>query len=241
MIHIYVALGLLVLAAVAGFIGRRQSTKTDTYDLYVEATRASELAPGVPGFYGGAVTALAGQQQLVAPYSKQPCVWYEFTLEQEVMQRGSDGVETPEWQPISQAQPQGVTFGLQAAGEQVWVNPMNANVNKPQQYESFVEPQALQAGDLLSAVASTVNFLSNNQVRVRERYLPLGQQLYAGGVTQDQAGQKVFVNDQSYPLVLTPQSKADLVRSGRRTSVVEYAAGMTLFVAAVAVLVLVKK
>jgi hypothetical protein len=241
MIHIYVALGLLAVAVGVAFLGRRQSTKTDAYGLYVEASKTSELAPGVPGFYGGVVTAVPERQPLTAPYSKQPCVWYEFTLEQEVRQRGANGVETVDWQVISNPQPQGVSFALQAAGGVVWVNPMNAQVDHPQQYESFVEPQAAQGGGLLGAAASAINFLSNNRVRVRERYIPLGQTLYAGGVTQDQAGQKVFVNDQAYPLVLTPQSKADLVKSGKRTSLLEYSVGLVLFAAAVVTLLVVKK
>jgi hypothetical protein len=134
-----------------------------------------------------------------------------------------------------------VLFALEAVGGSVQVNPMNASVNKPQQYENFVEPQIAQAGGVLGGLAQVVNFLSGSRVRVRERYLPLGAMLYAGGVTEDQAGQKMFLNDQSYPLVLTPQSKADLVRSGRRTSLVEYSVGFVLFAAAVVTLLVVKK
>jgi hypothetical protein len=240
MIHVYVALGLFLLAGGVGFMGRRQSSKADVYGLYVEATRPSELAPGVPGFYGGTVTTLPGQPPLVAPYSKQPCVWYAFTLEQEVVRHEANGSEYRDWQSLSAADPQGVLFGLQATGGIVQVNPLNAQVHKPQQYESFIEPELAQAGGLVGGLLSAARALSGSRVRVCEQYIPLGQQLYAGGLTLDQSGQKVFIHDQAYPLVLSAEPQVDLVRTGRRTSLMLYTAGLVLFGAAIVTLLVAK-
>lgn len=245
MLHIYIALGLGVIGVIAGLIGRSQSRKTDAYGLYVEASRTSELAPGVPGFYGGSVAAIEGQPQLTAPYSKQPCVWFSYVLERERQNRDANGVETVDWEVISQSPPQGVTFTLQATGGVALVDPTNANVDKVQQYQNFVNPMDTEgetgAAAVIGNVANALSSMGSSRTRVTEHYIALGQQLYAGGVPLDQNGSKLFASDQHYPLVLTSQSKADLVKSGKKTSTIKYAVGGLFIAAALSVLLLLKK
>lgn len=241
MVHIYIAIGLAAIGAIVGYFGYAKARKTDMYGLYVEATKVTELAAGVPGFYGGTVAALQGQPALVAPYSKQPCVWYDFTLEQEEMTRDANGNATPEWRTISQSGPQGVLFTLQGSGGAVCVNPTNAQVDKVQQYTGLVQATDGPASGALGAMVNVMNALSNYKVRVTEYYVPLGQQLYVGGVSTTQNGLQLFASDQSYPLVLTTQSKADLVKSGHKTTAIEYGIAAALFVGAIVVAVALKK
>lgn len=239
MLHVYIAAGLAVVAGIVGWLGRRQANKTDVYGLYVDAGKPSELAAGVPCFYGGQVTAVPGQPQLKAQYSQQPCVWTQFVIEQEERQHDANGAETVSWRQISSSPANSVQFALQSAAGAVYVNPQNADIQKPQQYEQFINP--MQGGGVVSNIVNTVETLGGNRCRVRERYIPLGQQLYAGGVPVNQNGQLTLANDASYPLVLTPESKADLLKSGHRASGIEYGIAGVALIAALAVLLFVKK
>lgn len=245
MIHIYIALGLAAVAVIAGFLARSHSRKTDAYGLYVEASRISELAPGIPGFYGGSVTAVTGQPTLVAPYSKQPCVWFSYKVERETISRDANGAETEEWNVVSESPAQGVIFSLEATGGSALVNPANANVDKVQQYQGFVNPMDTDgktgAAAVIGNVANALASMGTSRMRVTEHYIPLGQTLYAGGVPLDQNDAKMFANDQHYPLVLTSQSKTDLVKSGKKTSTIEYAVSGLSIAAAVGVFLLLKK
>lgn len=239
--HIYVALGMVILAVVAAYFGWRKSKDVDAYSLYVEATGVSELSSGVPSYYGGTVQALAGQPTLVTQYSKQPCVYYKYTIEQEVRRRDREGVEHVEWDTVTDAPATSVNFILQSPGGAVEVNPTNAQIDKPQTYEQFIDPSAFQpqqAGVLGKAASMLSNLGGHRVMRVREQYVPIGQQLYAGGVTNDQ---RIFVQDDSYPLVLSPQSKSSLVKSSRRTELLEYGGAVALVAGAIAVFTLVKQ
>lgn len=248
MVHIYIAIGLAVIAVIIFIIGRKQGVKTSGYNLYVDATRASEVGAGVPVFYGGIVVITEGQVALTSPYSKQPCVWYDYVIEQEEMRRDSNGTETPEWQIVSQPSASGVRFQLSAEAtgqtDTVFVDPSNANVDRPQQYEQLIQPMTTPAGGAAGVVGTLLNVasaLGDHKTRVRERYIAVGQHLYAGGVCTEVQGQKLFANDGHYPLVLTPQSKNDLVKAGQRTSLIEYCIAVALGIGAICAFLLLKK
>lgn len=239
MIHIYISIGLVVLTVVTIFIARKQGSKAGLYDLYVEASNLAELTAGVPAFCSGIVSAVPGQPQLVAPYSKQPCVWYSFILEQEQLHRDANGAETTTWNIISNQAPQGTVFSLQTGTSSIQVNPASADIQKVQEYQAFVDPADTQGqsgfGAAVGNIANMLSSIGNSRLRVTEQYIPIGQQLYVGGVALEQNGQKTFMNDRSYPLVLTTRSKEDLVKIDRRSSVVGYVIASVFAITAIVI------
>lgn len=248
MLHIYIAAILAVIAVILFSIARKQDIRASGYNQYVVATRASELGAGVPAFFGGLVAVTGGQKALTSPYSKQSCVWYDYVIEQEVTNRDSDGMERTEWRVVSEPAASGVRFSLMPEGdsdeEPVYVDPSNADVNNPQQYEQMLDVMPTQVGEATSLVSKIVNAtaaLGGHRSRVRERYIAIGQHIYAGGVCTESQDKKLFANDAHYPLVLTTQSKADLVKSSQKASAIKYTIAAVLGSAAVAVFFLLKK
>lgn len=242
--YIYVALGLIAGGVIVAVLGYLKNKRAGLYNLYVDASQPSELAAGVPSYYGGTVVAVQGQPTLTAPYSKQPCVWYRYVIEEEVRNRDDNGVRTTNWQQVSNDPPQSVLFGLQSAGGVAFVNATSASVKGAQEYESFIDAATMNgrqdAPNTLDKVQNVFNRLDGRRMRVRESYIPLGQQLYAGGTVIEQAQSKTFTNDQSYPLVLSTQSKEDLVKSEKRTGLLEYGGAAVLVIAAIIVFTKVK-
>ena len=248
MIRIYVSVGLGIFALILFVVGRKQAGRASAYNQYIEATRASELGAGIPAFFGGVVAVADGQTVLTAPYSKQACVWYHFVVEQEQVVRDSNGAESVEWRVVSQPDASGVRFQLVpesgSTDEAVLVDPANADVDRAQQFEQFIAPMNAEVGGamgVIGAIVNTANALGEHKTRVRESYIAVGQHLNAGGVSTEVQARKIFANDGHYPLVLTTQSRADLVKSGRKTSTIEYVVGAVLSAAAAAVFILLKK
>ena len=78
--HVYIALGLVACGIAAGVFGYLKNKRAGLYDLYVDASQPSELAAGVPSYFGGTVVALQGQPALTSPCSKQPCVYDQYVI-----------------------------------------------------------------------------------------------------------------------------------------------------------------
>ena len=239
MTHVFIGIALAVFGLGLIAFGYFRLKKTSVYNLYVEASRPSELAAGVPGYIGGTVTAA---QPVMTPYSQQPCVYYWYKVEEEYEETDANGNKSLQWRTISNSAPTGVNFSLQTAdGGSVTVNPIDADVHGARQQETMPQAQ-VQGGGMLGAVVNAASALQvAGRQKITESYIPVGAQIYVGGVVTEQNGQKLFAQDTHYPLVLADKPKASFIQSERNGSIVMYVIGAVLVAAGIAAYELIKK
>ncbi len=232
MIMLIFGIILIVAGLIILYLSHRSSSKTDLYSLYVDSQSVSELSAGVPAFFSGTVTTT---QPLQTPYSRQPCVYYSYRIEEYRETRDVDGRTSHSWETVDSGMPTSVPFWIQKPDGYVAVDLRDANIDGAQTNQQQIQTQVQgmgAVGDVVNAFGALNDALGGGR-RVIEFYVPLNSQQTIGGQVFEENNQITFRNDSNYPLILTNKNKETLLQSKRRGSALGYGTGVALLIAGV--------
>ncbi len=163
------------------------------------------------------------QQPLRAPQSGQPCIYFDYKLEEEhtkskLTERGTE--HTKEWRVISH-QKQGTAFMLDDGTGPCWVQIVD-NVDADL-VQSFSGMPGTGAGGSLgqAAVGIVAAAMTGGRLRATERILPAQGKLFALG--KHEQGRIVRTDGMMGKLILSPKGRDGLIGATKRNMIIGYA------------------
>lgn len=247
MIGVVILLVLGVVGLVVGFVFKRRvdamsGTATVGCADLGSVAGADEAAPcEVVG------SAEAGPEELVAPLSGTPCVWYRTTVSRRYREerRGKDGNgrSVTRSRVISQ-QKSSAPFAIRDSSGVTSIRPEDANVIGESETVDRFEPygfgQGHGSGDSLTgkAVAMGLNILAQSRdegtigYQYREWVLREGSTLYVrAGAKRDHTGQAWLEKPANGPFLISTRSEAELTRTARLTMFLASGVGAAAIIA----------
>jgi E3 Ubiquitin ligase len=214
------------------FLGIRKNNESNTLSKYVPADTINSIPFGIPVVVTGQVTA---DQPLISPVTKKTCVYYEYTLEKEVEHKDNNGNTSWRWQQMGSPEKQTTPFYLQNQSGKILIKPENCEVNGIYKTQQFLQPGTIQDNTslsmkLLTSVIKAADTAAGNRERITEYLIETGATLNAFGTATMEGNQKFMQRTNTYPLVLSPLSKDQLVGEEKKFAYILYAlaAGLTL-------------
>lgn len=209
------------------YLGIRKSNESNKLAHYIPADNINSIPFGIPVVANGTVTA---DQPLISPVTKKPCVYFSYILERETEQKDDKGMISWKWEKVGNPELQTIPFYLEDSTGRLLVQPANCEVNGLYKTEQF-----LQQGTIQNSVLKGIELLANafqfgnpekgNRERVSETTIFTGSKLNIFGIATMEGSQKFIQQNNTYPLILSPLSKDQIVGSERNNSYLYYAFG----------------
>jgi E3 Ubiquitin ligase len=217
--------------AILFFLGIRKNSESNALSKYVPADSINSIPFGIPVVVSGKVTA---DKPLTSPVTKALCVYYEYILEKEVEHKDTNGNSSWEWKQLGSPEKQTIPFYLQDQHGKVLIKPENCEVNGIYQTQQFLQPGTIQntntIGNILSSIIKGPAKTNHDRERVTEYLIETGSTLNAFGTLTMEGVQKFLQKTTTYPLVLSPLSKDQLVGAEKRNAYILYAMAVALII-----------
>jgi hypothetical protein len=162
------------------------------------------------------------QQPLRGPQSGQPCIYFEYKLEEEhtkskLTERGTE--TTKEWRVVSE-QKQGTAFTLDDGSGPVWVQ--IADKVDGDLTQSFSGMPGTGAGGSVGGLAAglAVAALTGGRLRATERIIPAQGKLFALG--KHEQGRIVRHDGMMGTLILSPKGREGLMGATKRNMIIGF-------------------
>jgi hypothetical protein len=227
-------LGFIIALASGTFlyIGFRKTGESNNLSRYVPADTINSIPFEVPVVITGTVTA---DQPLISPVTKKTCVYYEYILEKETERKDNKGMTSWEWEAVGSPERQAMPFYLQDTSGKILIKPEDCEVTGIYRTQQFLQPGTVlnvksTGMKILEAALDMTNPVQGNRERVTENTIFTGSALNVFGILTMEGEQKFIQQTQDYPMVLSPLSKDQLVKSERKNAYLFYALAAGLLI-----------
>jgi hypothetical protein len=221
----YLGFFLLVVAVVGVIVGLLQRSKGQKLaDAPFVKTGEAASNPQAANAKGSISVEgqIACQQPLRGPQSGQPCIYFEYKLEEEhtkskLTERGTE--TTKEWRVVSE-QKQGTAFTIDDGSGPVWVqiaDKVDADLQT-----SFSGMPGTGAGGSVGGLAAglAVAALSGGRLRATEKIIPAQGKLFALG--KHEQGRIVRHDGMMGSLILSPKGREGLMGATKRNMIIGF-------------------
>ncbi|MFA6099223.1 MAG: GIDE domain-containing protein [Patescibacteria group bacterium] len=218
----------VVLGGIFLFVGSRQR-KTG---LAMQQTKVIPINQSAENTQVEIEGNVACSSPLQTPYSRQNCVAYEYSVEQEERRANSRGVPTTHWRNIS-SDKQAVPFIVQDASGSIMVNPDRASLDLQDFGTHLVRQGEATDNPIFKTVLS---MLTSTNTRVREKALMVGSHAYVfGSVVPSAAGLQIEKGAGDF--VISYKTEAQIERAKARSAMLMTVIGIIAMIAGIALVI----
>lgn len=221
------SLAILALDSVFLILGILRNKKDKKLNDYVPVDEVADIPFGVPVVVHGLVVS---NTPLVSPLNRVPCVAYMWQREEvrENVDSNNNKTYSTSWVQVEKkASPFALkdaknNFALIQSNEYQTIDEKNTVLSQsfaPHTNNSGVNPLL---GGILSKVNINVNLGNSNMgsmpLQQKEYILPTNSMVNVFGVMAMNGNQKSMVNNDDYPLIVTPLFKEELIKYRKQTN-----------------------